>query len=120
MMTEKRLAKIQILAKSDLLLEELFADYRRLRGELAARGQAVELTEAELELIVDALGRYENDDDGAANTLYRRLISTYFRASRSSTTLTCDGCGVAPTSTHDADGNHLCRDCGESLAGENS
>lgn len=27
----------------------------------------------------------------------------------------CDGCGVGPTSTHDVDGNHLCRDCGRAL-----
>ena len=75
----------------------------------------IELTEAELEVIVEALARFENDDDGAADTLYRRFISEHFRTSEPDGP-TCEGCGGRPTSTHDADGHHLCRDCGLPLA----
>lgn len=63
----------------------------------------IELTASELEIIVEALARFENDDDDEADTLYRRLISEHF--------FVCDGCGGGPTSTCDADGNHLCREC---------
>lgn len=36
LMNEERLAKIASLGRNDLLLEEVLADYKRLRGERAA------------------------------------------------------------------------------------
>ena len=36
LMTEERLARIALLGKNDLLLEEVLADYKRLRGDLSA------------------------------------------------------------------------------------
>ena len=74
----------------------------------------IELTEAELEVIVEALARFENDDDDAADTLYRRFISGHFRTSAPDGP-TCEGCGETPTVTHDADGYHLCKQCALSM-----
>jgi len=36
-------------------------------------------SEEEMEIVVEALARYENDDLGIADRVYRRLISRHFR-----------------------------------------
>ena len=116
MMTDERLAKIRLLAKSDLLLEELLAGYDRLSDE---RRKTRELVKALRGMIVAAHEAGEifmAVELGEGGKLVLRAADKWL----TTTALACDGCGATPTSTHDADGNHLCRDCGESLVEENS
>jgi len=84
LMTDERMAKIRLLAKNDLLLEELLTETLRLQAAL------IEVSER----TCDCGCGYVADA-----ALHPKLP-------------TCDGCGGLATSMVDADGNHLCRECG--------
>jgi hypothetical protein len=111
MMTHARMAKIRVLAKNDLLLEELLADYDRLR---ATNKNTRELVRALRGMVVAAHEAGEifvHVELGEGGKLVLRAADRYLSGDEPA----CDGCGAIPTSTHDANGNHLCRDCGLTL-----
>lgn len=89
-MTDERIAKIRIIAANDLLVEELLTETIRLQAAL------IEV----LERTCDCGCGYVAD------------------AALHPKRLTCDGCEGLATSMVDADGNHLCRECGLTLMGD--
>lgn len=115
LMTEERLAKITSLAKNDLLLEEVLADYKRLRGERIALRGLVRALRGMVIAAHEAGQLFVNVELGEGGKLVLRAADKWLAATQGPSDLACEGCGESPTSTVDADGVHLCRDCGFAL-----
>lgn len=114
-MSDDRLAKIELLAGNDLLLEEVLADYKRLRGERIALRGLVKALRGMVVAAHEAGQIFVNVELGEGGKLVLRAADSWLAATGGASNLTCDGCGKSPTNTADADGVHLCRDCGLAL-----
>jgi hypothetical protein len=114
-MSDERLAKIQLLAKNDLLLEEVLSDYKRLRGERVALRGLVKALRGMVVAANEAGQIFVHVEIGEGGKLVLRAADKWLAATQGTSDVACEGCGESPTSTADADGVHLCRDCGLAL-----
>lgn len=93
LMTEERLAKITLLGKNDLLLEEVLADYKRLRGELGAVRELVRALRGMVVAAHEAGGIFVHVELGEGGKLVLRAADRFLEEHDA---VTCEGCGVSP------------------------